>query len=83
MIREISAMDLRKKLGEILNFVNLKHEPIVIRRGEQVMAVLIDIDTFHNKVSSTSSSDSLRDFSNQISAKLEGYKFNRDDANAR
>lgn len=83
MIHEISAMDFRQNLGGILNLVNLKHESVIIRRSDEPIAVLIDIDTFHQKVLGGVSSQSLRDFSNGVNAKLGKYKFNRDDANAR
>lgn len=83
MIREVSAMDFRQNLGGMLNLVNLKHEFLIICRANEPIAVLIDIDTFHQKVMGTSSSQSLREFSAGINAKLGSYKFNRDDANAR
>ncbi len=82
MIREISAMDFRQNLGGILNLVSLKHESVIIRRSDEPIAVLIDIETFHQKVLGLPS-QSLRDFSNGVTVKLGKYKFNRDDANAR
>ncbi len=83
MIREISAVELRKNLGGILNLVDLKHEAVIIRRADQAVAVLIDINTYYEKVSCVSPQSSLRDFSNSIKLELDGYKFNRNEANDR
>ncbi len=83
MIREISAMDFRQNLGGMLNLVSINHEALIICRSSEPVAVLIDIETFHQKVLGVASTQSLKDFSNGVNAKLGKYKFNRDDANAR
>ena len=83
MINEISAMALRKNLGGVLNRVHLTHESILIRRAEQPIAVLIDVDTFYQKIANLNPSRSLRNFSDTINLDFGTYKFNREDANAR
>jgi prevent-host-death family protein len=83
MICQISAMNLRKTLGHVLNRVSLKHEVMIVCRAEKPIAVLIDIDTFYQKFSPTLSTRSLQDFSNSMHLDLSEYQFNREDANAR
>ncbi len=83
MIHEITAMNLRQNLGGMLSLVSLKYEPIIIHRSGKPIAVLIDIETFYQKVTGSLPKQSLRDFSERIHIPLSTYKFNRDDANAR
>lgn len=85
MAKSISAMELRKNLGHMLNRVGLTHEPIIITRADRPMAVLVDLETFHktNKLSLQKGSSSIKDFSNFINIDLKEYHFNRDEANER
>ncbi len=81
MVCQISTMDLQKTLENVLNRVNLKHETLMICRAEQPIAVLIDIETFYQKISPKRPTRSLRDFSNSMHINMKQYKFNREDAN--
>jgi prevent-host-death family protein len=59
MIREISAMDARKNLGELLNEVRYLHDIIVIKKAGRPMAALIDMALFEKVTQSLPSSESL------------------------
>jgi len=49
-MKTISALDLRKKLGTVLNEVSKQKEPIVISRANKPMAVIISVEDFEEKV---------------------------------
>ena len=84
MAHSISAMELRKQLGHMLNRVDLTHEPIIITRADRPIAVLIDLETFNrNKQAVQLPVKSVRDFSNAINVDLKGYHFDRDEAHGR
>ena len=85
MAKSISAMELRKSLGNMLDRVDLTHEPIIITRADRPIAVLVDLETFNrsNNAVMQSSIQSLRDFSNSINVDFKNYHFNRDEANDR
>ena len=80
---EISAMDLRKNLGGVLNQVSLQHQPFIVNRGAHPLAVLIDIDTFYEKVAPQAPKRSLREFAKNTAVDFKNFKFNRDEANER
>lgn len=46
MIREVSAMEVRKNFGELLNEVKYRHDSLVIKKGGKPIAAIIDIDLF-------------------------------------
>lgn len=46
MSKEISALDLRKRFGEIIEEVRYKKEPYVVTRNGRAMIVLIDIEAY-------------------------------------
>jgi prevent-host-death family protein len=46
MIREATAMKVRKNLGELLNEVQYRRDSIVVTKGGKPVAALIDIDLF-------------------------------------
>jgi len=46
MIREASAMTVRNKLGELLNEVTYRHDPIVIQKGGKSVAAIVDMTLF-------------------------------------
>jgi len=46
MIREITAMDARKKFGELLNEVKYRHDTVLIKKAGKPMAALIDVALF-------------------------------------
>ena len=46
MIKEATAMAVRKHLGDLLNEVRYRRAKIVITRAGQPVAALVDIETF-------------------------------------
>ena len=48
MAKELSALKIRKSLGEILEEVYYRGEKYIIKRGKKPMAVLIPINEFDN-----------------------------------
>ncbi len=46
MLRETSAMTVRKNLGELLNEVQYRHDRVVITRAGKPVAALIDMPLF-------------------------------------
>jgi prevent-host-death family protein len=46
MIREATAMKVRKNLGELLNEVQYRRDSIVVTKGGKPVAALVDIDLF-------------------------------------
>ncbi len=45
-MREINAIDLRKKFGEVLDEVRYKKEPLIIKKNGRQIVVMMDIDLF-------------------------------------
>jgi len=46
----VTALDLRKKLGSVLNDVSKKGKPVIISRANKPLAVMISIEEYENKV---------------------------------
>ena len=46
MIKEVSAVDFRQNLGEMLNQVQYRNDSIVIKKDGKPAAVLIDVELF-------------------------------------
>jgi prevent-host-death family protein len=46
MIKEVSAMEARKNLGDLLNEVKYLHNSIIINKSGKRIAALIDINLF-------------------------------------
>lgn len=46
MIKEISALDLRRRFGEIIEEVRYRKSPYIIKRNGRAMVAIIDIDSF-------------------------------------
>ena len=47
-MKEISALDLRKKFGEVMDEVRYKKEPCVITKNGRPMIVMVDIEAFRS-----------------------------------
>jgi prevent-host-death family protein len=56
----LSALDLRKKLGAVLNEVSSQKEPVIISRANKPLAVLISVEDFELKVLKKDREDRLR-----------------------
>lgn len=49
-MRTMTTIDLRKKLGSILNSVSNNREQVVISRANKPLAVIISVDEYEKKV---------------------------------
>ncbi|MGE5894091.1 MAG: type II toxin-antitoxin system prevent-host-death family antitoxin [bacterium] len=69
-MRTMTALDLRKKLGSVLDEVAEKREQVVISRGNKPLAVLISVSEFEEKVQRKNREKKLLD----IAAKMEQWR---------
>ncbi len=46
-MKEISALNLRKKFGEVLDEVRYRKEPWIIKKNGRAVVVIMDIETFN------------------------------------
>lgn len=67
-MKTLTALDLRKKLGSILNSVAEGHEPITITRANKPLAVIISADEYQNKVLKGDRGRKLRELSGRMNA---------------
>lgn len=49
-MKTLTALDLRKKLGSILDDVSKRKEQVIISRANKPLAVMISIDEYEEKV---------------------------------
>lgn len=45
-MKEISALDLRRKFGEVMDEVRYRKEPCVVKKNGRPVIVLLDIEVF-------------------------------------
>jgi prevent-host-death family protein len=69
-MKTITALDLRKKLGSILNDVSRKKEQVVISRANKPLAVMISIDEYEEKILKKNREQKLK----EISFKMDEWK---------
>jgi len=49
-MKTLTALDLRKKLGSVLDDVSMKGEEVIISRANKPLAVIISIEEYEEKV---------------------------------
>ena len=69
-MKTMTTLDLRKKLGSILNDVSRKKEQVVISRANKPLAVMISIDEYEEKILKKNREQKLKD----ISLKMDEWK---------
>jgi len=69
-MKTVTALDLRKKLGSVLNDVSKKGEQVIISRANKPLAVLISIDEYEEKVLRKNRERKLK----EISAEMDRWK---------
>lgn len=68
MVTEVSAVNFRQNLGEMLNQVQYRHDSIVINKDGKPVAAVIDVELF-NRIRR------MRDRLDELSARMaEAYK---------
>ena len=69
-MKTVTALDLREKLGSILNDVAKKGEQVMISRANKPLAVLISLDEYEEKVLRKNRERKLK----EISAEMDRWK---------
>ena len=67
-MKTVTALDLRKKLGSILDSVAEHKEPVTITRAHKALAVLVSADEYQEKVLKSDRGRKLKDLSSQMYA---------------
>lgn len=67
-MKTVTALDLRKKLGSILNSVREKHEPVTVTRANKPLAVIISADEYEEKVLKSVRGQKLKEVSSKMGA---------------
>lgn len=67
-MKTVTALDLRKKLGSVLNSVAEKHEPVTITRANKPLAVIISAEEYQDKVLKSDRGQKLRELSSRMDA---------------
>ncbi len=65
MLKEINALDLRKRFGEIMEEVRYRKEPYVVKRNGRAMIVLVDIETYEASKSKREEEAFIEDYSDE------------------
>ncbi len=69
-MKTVTALDLRKKLGSVLNAIAEKREPVTITRANKPLVVIVSADEYEEKVLKSKRGQKLKD----ISSRLEAWK---------
>lgn len=69
-MKTVTALDLRKKLGSLLNNVSKKGEQVIISRANKPLAVMISVEEYEEKVLKKDRERKLK----EISAKMDRWK---------
>ena len=67
-MKTLTALDLRKKLGSVLNAVAEKHEPVTITRANKPLAVIMSADEYQEKVVKGDRGRKLKELSSRMDA---------------
>jgi prevent-host-death family protein len=67
-MKTLTALDLRKKLGSVLDSVALKHEPVTITRANKPLAVIISAEEYQDKVLKGDRGKKLKELSTRMDA---------------
>jgi len=69
-MKTLTALDLRKKLGSVLNDVSKKGEQVIISRANKPLAVMISVEEYEEKVLKKNRERRLR----EVSAEMDKWK---------
>lgn len=67
-MKTVTTLDLRKKLGSVLNSVAEGHEAVTITRANKPLAVIISADDYQDKVLKGDRGRKLKELSNRMDA---------------
>ena len=69
-MKTFTTLDLRKKLGSVLNDVSKKGEQVIISRANKRLAVLISVEEYEEKVLKKNRERRLK----EVSAEMDNWK---------
>jgi prevent-host-death family protein len=69
-MKTVTTLDLRKKLGSVLNSVAEGHEAVTITRANKPLAVIISAGEYHDKVLKGDRGRKLK----ELSLKMDAWK---------
>jgi prevent-host-death family protein len=69
-MKTVTTLDLRKKLGSVLNSVAEGHEAVTITRANKPLAVIISADEYQDKVLKGDRGRKLK----ELSVKMDAWK---------
>ncbi len=67
-MKTVTTLDLRKKLGSVLNSVAEGHEAVTITRANKPLAVIISADDYQDKVLKGDRGRKLKELSTKMDA---------------
>jgi prevent-host-death family protein len=67
-MKTVTALDLRRKLGSVLNDVSKKGEQVIISRANKDLAVLISVEEFEEKVLKKNRERRLKQLSTEMAS---------------
>lgn len=69
-MKTMTALDLRKKLGSVLDEVSKKKEQVIISRANRPLAVLISVGEYEDKILKKNRERKMQ----KIAAKMEAWR---------
>ena len=73
-MKSVAALDLRKRLGSILDAVSSRKEGVVIQRANKPLAVLISVEEYEEKVLGKDRGRKLRDVADRMEAWRQAHR---------
>ncbi len=67
-MKTLTALDLRKKLGSVLDDVAEKHETVTITRANKPLAVIMSADDYQEKVVQSDRGRKLKELAGRMDA---------------
>ena len=65
MAKEINALDLRKRFGQIMDEVRYRKEPYIVKKNGRAVIVLLDIDVYKASKSQLEEEVFIEDYSRE------------------
>ena len=67
-MKTLTALDLRKKLGSVLDGVVQEHEPVTITRANKPLVVIVSAEDYEEKVTQSGRAKKLTELSSRMDA---------------
>lgn len=73
-MKTLTALDLRKKLGSVLNTVAEKREPVTITRANKPLAVIVSAEEYEESMFKGKRGQKLKEVSSRLDAWKLGHR---------